>query len=224
MFSCFQFCNSNRRSSSSDDLTLARMAQTHAQKPKKSRTLIPPVFMRSVDRPCSDLTRENCARIINEIKSQPLDLPTLQRIQTLLDRCTKGDNVLDIVDDKALNALQKAIIHNQVQVVQMLVNKHVDINAGECTLPLHLACKLGHANVVKVLLSAGARVDISCRLCYPVFHAKSVNPAQKQPCAVQIPKMSPLGQALANDRDEVGYCRGRHSLMKCTRQRQGLID
>ena len=52
----------------------------------------------------------------------------------------------------------------------MLISRGIDLNAVLCSLPLHLACKLGHAHIVQMLLDAGAKADLPRRVCYPVTH------------------------------------------------------
>lgn len=88
----------------------------------------------------------------------------------------------------------------------MLINKGCDINVGVCSLPLHLACKLGHAQIVQLLLDNGARADLSRGLCYPVSHYLKPAGAGKPPkflCRqVRVPA-PPLSYAIPNDRDEV---------------------
>ena len=88
----------------------------------------------------------------------------------------------------------------------MLINKGCDVNVGVCSLPLHLACKLGHAQIVRLLLDHGARADLSRGLCYPVSHYLKPAGAGKPPkflCRqVRVPAL-PLSYAIPNDRDEV---------------------
>jgi len=74
--------------------------------------------------------------------------------QTLLSRCPRTDNILEVLDDSGWNILQRVIICNQPQVASMLLARGgLDLNAGVCTSPLHLACKLGHAAIVQVCYS-----------------------------------------------------------------------
>ena len=157
----------------------------------------------------SDLTREHCDRIFQVMSDQPLDRSELQYIQTLLNRSPRGDNLLDPLDEKGWNILQKAVICNQIQVVSMLIAKGVDINTGSCSLSLHLACKLGHAQIVQMLLDNGARADISKGVCYPVSHflkpsapGAGARTAKFRCRQVRIPAQ-PLQYAIPNDRDEV---------------------
>jgi ankyrin repeat protein len=149
----------------------------------------------------TDLTRENCERIFQILRDTPLELSELQYIQTLLNRCPRSDNLLDPIDDKGWNLLQKAVICNQAQVVTMLIVKGVDFNYGSCSLPLHLACKMGHAQIVSILLDNGARPDLNRGVCYPVSHLQKSG-KQRNRCKVRHPQPA-LGYALPNDREEV---------------------
>lgn len=152
-----------------------------------------------------DITKENTERIFQLLKDGCLEREDLQFIQTLLGRIPRGENLQDVVGDKGWNLLQKAVICNQPQVVSMLIARNFDLNLGACSLPLHLACKLGHAQIVQMLLDSGAKADLSRGLCYPVPHY--MKPGNGKPpkfrCRrIRIPA-TPLGYAIPNDRDEV---------------------
>jgi len=130
-------------------------------------------------------------------------------VKTLLSRCPRTDNILEVLDDSGWNILQRVIICNQPQVASMLIARGgLDLNAGVCTSPLHLACKLGHAAIVQMLLDGGARADIARRVCYPVAHhlkpaVDARKPARFQ-CrvALRVPA-PPVAYAIPNDRHEV---------------------
>ena len=89
----------------------------------------------------------------------------------------------------------------------MLISRGCDLNAGICSLPLHLACKLGHAQIVQLLLDNGAKADLTRRVCYPVTHHLKASgggkPAKFQ-CrvALRIPAQ-PITYAIPSDRNEV---------------------
>ena len=156
----------------------------------------------------SYVTKENCERIFLVLREgHQLDRNDLQYIQTLFNRCQRGDNILDILDDNGWNLLQRAIICNQAQVVSMLIAKGCDLNAGVCSLPLHLSCKLGHAQIVQMLLDHGAKADLSRRVCYPIAHHLKPSTGGKPPkyrcrVVIRIPAQ-PLSYAIPSDRDEV---------------------
>ncbi|KAK2163016.1 hypothetical protein LSH36_87g02045 [Paralvinella palmiformis] len=140
-------------------------------------------------------------------KGQQLDRTELQYIQTLLNRCSRGENILEILDDNGWNLIQRAVICNQPQIVSMLISKGCDLNAGICSLPLHLACKLGHAQIVQMLLDHGAKPDLPRRVCYPIAHNLKPSTGGKPPkfrCRVVIRyPLPPLEYAIPTDRDEV---------------------
>ena len=161
-------------------------------------------------------TLEHCYRIFKIMDDRTVSLANLQHIKTYLDRSPKKEHLLEPVDEQGWNILQKSIINNHAQVVLMIIGKGVDINAGACTLPLHLACKIGRPQIVEMLLDHGARADLSRGVCYPVPHickpAAGSAPAatsgllatatsSKFRC-IQI-SAQPLTHAIPNDRDEV---------------------
>ncbi|ELU00353.1 hypothetical protein CAPTEDRAFT_217743 [Capitella teleta] len=156
----------------------------------------------------SYVTKENIERSFMVLREGiQLDRDDLQYIQTLLIRCQRCDNMLDVLDEGGWNLLQRSIICNQPQVVAMLIAKGVDLNAGVCSLPLHLACKLGHAPIVHLLLDNGAKADLSRSVCYPIAHTIKPSTGGKPPklsCRVvaRIPA-PPLNYAIPSDRDEV---------------------
>ena len=131
-------------------------------------------------------------------------------LQTLLSRCPRIDNILEVLDDSGWNILQRVIICNQPQVVSMLIARGgLDLNTGVCTAPLHLACKLGHANIVQMLLDNGARADLARRVCYPIaHHLKSASADGRKQArfqcrvAMRVPQQ-PIAYAIPNDRHEV---------------------
>ena len=92
----------------------------------------------------------------------------------------------------------------------MLISRGCDLNAGLCSLPLHLACKLGHAQIVQLLLDSGAKADLPRRVCYPVTHhlkASAGGKPAKFQCrvALRVPAQ-PITYAIPSDRHEVNIC------------------
>lgn len=156
----------------------------------------------------SFVTRENIERSFMLIREgHQLDRTELQHVQTLINRCPKSDNILEVLDENGWNVLQRAIICNQSQVVQILITRGCDLNTGACTLPLHLATKCGHAVIVQMLLDSGAKADIAKRVCYPVNHMKpttlSGKSVAKFQCKVAKNPFPPITYAFPSDRHEV---------------------
>jgi len=65
----------------------------------------------------SFVTRENVERSFLVLREgHSLDRTELQHVQTLVNRCPRSDNILDVLDDNGWNILQRVIICNQPQV------------------------------------------------------------------------------------------------------------
>ena len=54
-----------------------------------------------------------------------------------------GRNIFNVVNWDGFTLLQRAVIGNHLAVVKLLLKKGCDVNAGICSLPLHLACRYG---------------------------------------------------------------------------------
>lgn len=91
-------------------------------------------------------------------------------LKSMLCSLPSNEDILSIVDGSGFNLLQRAIIHKKKDILNILINKNVDLNRGGCSPPLHLACYLGYADMVEYLLENGAKPDLSAGLCYPNPH------------------------------------------------------
>ena len=154
----------------------------------------------------SFVTKENVERSFMIIREgHQLDRSELQHVQTLINRCPKLENILDVLDENGWNVMQRVIICNQPQVVQFLIARGCDLNAGICSLPLHLAAKCGHAQIVQMLLDGGARADIAKSVCYPLHHHKpsSAGKTGKFQCRIAKYPSHPITYAFPSDRHEV---------------------
>ena len=54
--------------------------------------------------------------------------------------------------------------------VSLLVEEGWDLNHGKCSLPLHLACKLGNVEMVGLLLRLGSSATVKSGMCHPMQH------------------------------------------------------
>ena len=100
----------------------------------------------------------------------------LETVKEYLWHCPPGEDILAIEDTDHYNLLHKAIVFNSVPLVRLIKDYGCDVNtsSGCCSLDdacshpdlgyLHLACLLGHTDVVKQLLRMGADVTISKRV------------------------------------------------------------
>ena len=59
---------------------------------------------------------------------------------------------------------------DNIVLLQVLISEGCDLNSGKCSLPLHLACKLGNSELVEFLLSHGAKPNVEIGMCYPKSH------------------------------------------------------
>lgn len=153
----------------------------------------------------SEMTRTNAKKVFDYLE-QPVELTTveLDDIKRLIDESPKTDsrNIFNVVNWDGFTLLQRAVLGNHLAVVKLLVKKGSDVNAGICSLPLHLACKLGHVHVAQLLLTNGARVDQESTVCYPHEHKLKTYPDQIYCMAYQT-AFTPVIYALMGDHEQV---------------------
>ncbi|CAL8108849.1 unnamed protein product [Orchesella dallaii] len=115
----------------------------------------------------SDMTRELIYELFDVLKANPR--VSVQKIDGLLIRIPKNENILVVSDSSGYNVLQKCVGVNNVEMVKWILNRShsLDINRGACSLPLHIACLRGFEDIVDMLLKNGARVDLEGRMCWP---------------------------------------------------------
>lgn len=101
------------------------------------------------------------------------DLCPYQEIAETLEGSPDIAQSINLRDHSGYNLLQHGIIANRPCVVQMLLKKGADLNFPMCGRPLHLAVKLGHDEIVKILLDFGADPDVVSAVCYPKQHLVS---------------------------------------------------
>ena len=116
-----------------------------------------------------------------------------------------------VVNWDGFTLLQRAVISNHVAVVKLLIKKGCEVNAGICSLPLHLACKLGHVHVAQLLLTYGALAHLECTVCFPEEHKLSTYPDQIY-CLAYQPVYTPVMYALVGDHEQVCGCLLEHEI------------
>ncbi len=88
--------------------------------------------------------------------------------------CSRQASVLfelfQITNDEGYNILLIAVLQADFDVLQLLLSEGSDMNQSKCTLPLHLACKVGNKELVEFLVEHGARVDKEAGMCHPYPH------------------------------------------------------
>ncbi len=75
-----------------------------------------------------------------------------------------------MTNDDGHNVLLAAVLQGDFEVLHMLLTEGCNVNQPKCTLPLHLACRLGHVELVEYLLHRDARMDLEAGMCYPGPH------------------------------------------------------
>jgi ankyrin repeat protein len=96
-------------------------------------------------------------------------------VRKLLRECCELDSLAQVTNDDGYNVLLKAVLQNDIQVLEMLTDEGCSLNSSKCTLPLHLACKLGNLPLVKYLLEEDASPDQEAGMCYPHDHIPVVH-------------------------------------------------
>ena len=105
-----------------------------------------------------------------------VDEPALwAEVRQVLQECTELDSLLHVCNNEGFNVLLMAVLQQDREVLQVLIDEGVNLNRSHCTMPLHLACKIGDLQTVQLLLGHGAAHDIEAGMCYPRPHTPVVH-------------------------------------------------
>lgn len=112
------------------------------------------------------------------------------RLQQALQQISKNGDLLQICSDSGYHLLQICVGHNNVDMVSWLLSLNVDVNAGVCSLPLHIACYRGYLQCVQLLLEHGARGDVEVPMCWPGIHCNSCRWRDQSSDHVPLPPLN----------------------------------
>ncbi|ELT89611.1 hypothetical protein CAPTEDRAFT_190416 [Capitella teleta] len=165
-------------------------------RPHRPHRLFPLCFV-------SEDTRIHAKRLFDLLEAEPTALE-VEEMKRLIEESpsTEARNIYNVVNWDGFTLLQRAVVSNNMFVVKLLLKKGCDVNLGICSLPLHLACKLGHVHVAQLLLNFGARADFECTVCYPDEHKLKTYPDQIY-CLAYQPVYTPVMYALSGDHEQV---------------------
>lgn len=187
-------------------------------RPHKAHRLVPLSFV-------NEVTRNNATRvfdIINQCKDlSVLDTEEIKRI--IEENCrNSAQNFFNLVNWEGYTFLQCSIIKNHTSLVKLLIKKGSDVNSGICSLPLHLACSLGHVDIVQMLLTFGAKADLECTVCYPGEHKLRTYP-DKIYCLAYQPVYTPMTCILSGDHQNLLPLLINHENSKCQVKTEFLL-
>ena len=94
----------------------------------------------------------------------------LEKVREILGECTDLDGILHVDNGNGYNIFLSAVLFQDMDFISVLVDEGCDLNKGKCTLPLHLACKLGDLETVRFLLENGANPSVEMGMCHPKSH------------------------------------------------------
>lgn len=191
------------------DDKMAQIVQKAADllRPHRPHRLFPLCFV-------SESTRTAAKRIFDYLVQDELTAADVEEVKRLMDEATPpphpggataasysvGDvrHIFNVVNWDGFTLLQRAVIGDHIAVVKLLAKRGADVNAGICSLPLHLASRLGRTEAVSVLLAHGARADVESTVCYPDEHKLKTCPDQIY-CLAYQPVCTPVAHALTGD-------------------------
>ena len=167
----FFYTISRRRRS--DDAISPKSGRSESKRPPELRY---DHFIDLLDtRPLSDTSRHSIENILQILAHEkPDDDDENQRLRELLRTCSAEEDVSEVTDSKGFNVVQRAVVGNYLAFLRLFFRAGFpsNMNDTDCNAPLHLACKLGNHDVLKLLLDYGADVTYKSTACYPrsVFH------------------------------------------------------
>lgn len=136
----------------------------------------------------------------------------LDLARKLLRECREPELMPYLVNSAGYNALQAAVIASDEDFVTVLLDSGWDANVGQCSLPLHVACRLGNQTMAELLLKRGASAMQKSGMCYPRDHV----PVQHVPSrfhfletdifACDASQELPVMYAIQHDHMEVLQC------------------
>lgn len=105
-------------------------------------------------------------------RQEKQDDPTcgLTEAKWLISDCQEFYLLAYLMNANGYNILQLAVMNSDEDFIKLLVEKGFDVNAGQCSLPLHVACKMGNQPLVKLLLKHGASAVQKGGMCFPGNH------------------------------------------------------
>ncbi|KAI0231100.1 hypothetical protein LSAT2_018527 [Lamellibrachia satsuma] len=92
------------------------------------------------------------------------------RAKVVLGKCDDLEALLQVTGDAGYNILQVAVMNGDLDFVELLVSEGCSVNRVKCSLPLHLACRLGNLHMVQYLLANGANATAEIGMCFPMAH------------------------------------------------------
>jgi len=95
--------------------------------------------------------------------------------RTLLRECPDISEVAQVLDEQGYSVLLRAVLVEDKDVLQLLITEGCSLNGSKCTLPLHLAAKIGNARLVQWLLDQGAQPHHTAGMCYPAPHIPTMH-------------------------------------------------
>lgn len=107
-----------------------------------------------------------------KFRQEKQDDPTcgLAEAKRLISDCQEFDLLAYLMNAHGFNILQLAVMNSDDDFIKLLIEKGFDVNTGRCSLPLHVACKMGNQPLVKFLLRHGASAVQKGGMCFPDNH------------------------------------------------------
>ncbi|ESO05819.1 hypothetical protein HELRODRAFT_159895 [Helobdella robusta] len=186
-------------------------------RPNKSHRLVPISYV-------NEVVRNSATKIFEIINNSSVTTTDVNEAKKLIEENLKCNqqSLFTVVNSNGFTLLQCSIVKNLVPFVKLFLKKGADVNSGICSLPLHLACSLGHIEIVHMLLCYGAKADLECTVCYPEEHKIRTCP-DKIFCLAYQPVYTPMMCILSGDHDSLLPLLINHENSKCQIKTEFLL-